>query len=297
MNIGHERPVELSVIIPCFNAARTLGTQLAALASQEWSESCEVIVVNNNSTDDSVNVARAFERRLPNLRVVDATARQSPAHARNSGAAIALGESLAFCDADDEVAPGWVAAMATALEKHDFVAGRWELEKLNSPSIRATRGSGQAHGLQQYTYPPYLPHAGGGSLGVKRRLHAEIGGFDESLPILEDTDYCWRLQLAGHELHFVPEAVTHIRFRGTPRDIFKQARSYGAYNVVLYRRYQQHGMPTLSWASEAQAWIKLLRRLPYIFDGKRRPKWVRDFGWHYGRVQASVKFRTPVTRR
>ena len=67
------------------------------------------------------------------------------------------------------------------------------------------RGNFQRDGLIPYTYPPFLPHAGGSSLGVKRALHEAIGGFDEDLPALEDTDYCWRIQLAGTPLVLVPE--------------------------------------------------------------------------------------------
>lgn len=297
MHESHGATVKLSVVIPCFNASSTIGFQLEALARQQWDQTWEVIVVDNNSTDDTIERARAFEGHIPGLRVVPAPAKQGPAHARNTGAATALGESLAFCDADDEVAPGWVAAMGTALEEHHFVAGKWELEKLNPPWVRTTRGAGQAHGLQQYTYPPYLPHAGGGSLGVRRKLHLEIGGFDESLRILEDTDYCWRLQLAGYELTFVPDAVTHIRFRQTTRATFAQARGYGAYNVVLYRRYRRHGMPRLGWTRGAKVWIKLLLGLPHMFNWSRRSKWVRQFGWHLGRLEASVLCRTPVIQR
>lgn len=287
---------KLSVVVPCYNAASTLGTQLEALARQEWTEPWELIISDNNSTDGSIHIASAFSDRIPGLRVVRATGKQGPAHARNTGAAAARAESLAFCDADDEVAPGWIAAMGQALEEHDFVAGRWELEKLNPPWIRVTRGAGQSTGLQQYTYPHYLPHAGGSTLGVKRALHFEIGGFDESLPVLEDTDYCWRMQLAGHRLTFVPDGVTHVRFRQATREIFGQARRYGAFNVVLYRRYQQHGMPKLHWKQGAKAWYSLFRRLPHLLDSTRRAKWIRDLGWQLGRLEASVKCRTPVIR-
>jgi glycosyltransferase involved in cell wall biosynthesis len=287
-----EAPLKLSVIIPCFNAADTLGAQLAALAAQEWGQPWEVIIADNNSTDGSVEVARAYQARLPHLRIVDASGRKGQPYALNAGAAAARGESLVFCDADDVVAPGWIAAMGNALATHDFIACRWEVEELNSPRVRGTRKAEQVHGLQQYKYPPYLPHAGGGSLGIKRRLHIEIGGYDESLPTLHDTDYCWRLQRRGVKLHFVPEAVLHVRFRDTISGVYRQAHSYGEYNVALYKRYRQLGMPPSGWRRALEGWWKLVRRLPDLRRPHTRLRWFRHLGWRMGRLRGCVKHRT-----
>jgi glycosyltransferase involved in cell wall biosynthesis len=93
-----------------------------ALANQSWSEPWEVVVANNKSTDDSMGIVEGYKKQLPNLRIVDASVRQGQPYALNVGAACAQGEAIAFCDADDEVAPGWVAAMGEALSRYDFVA-------------------------------------------------------------------------------------------------------------------------------------------------------------------------------
>lgn len=53
---------------------------------------------------------------------------------------------------------------------------------------------------------------GGNNLGIKRSLHDAIGGFDESILLLEDVDYCWRIQEAGMKLHYAPDALLHFRF-------------------------------------------------------------------------------------
>ena len=55
--------------------------------------------------------------------------KKSAAFARNVGARFAKGECLAFCDADDEVAPGWVAAMAKALSDHVVACGKFQFDK------------------------------------------------------------------------------------------------------------------------------------------------------------------------
>jgi len=284
--------MKLSVIIPCFNAANTIAVQLEALANQHWSQPWEVIASDNGSTDNTVAIVEQYKERLPNLNIVDASDQQGAAHAKNIGVLAAAGDALAFCDADDEVAPGWVAAMGEALSKYDFVACRREYEKLNEPWTLKYRRLSQQDKVQEYTYPPYLPHASGSSLGVKRSLYEAVDGFDESIPILDDTDFCWKLQLAGTELHFVPDAVVHYRFRHKLRCIYRQARGYGRSNVLLYKKYRPLGMPKLSWKTGVKAWVKLLINLPKVLLAKEKwPNWIWRLNARIGRLQGCIKYR------
>jgi glycosyltransferase involved in cell wall biosynthesis len=286
--------LKLSVIIPCLNEAAHIAVQLEALANQEWDQPWEVLVCDNGSTDPTVSLAQQYQTRLPRLAIVDASARPGQAHARNVGAQVARGELLAFCDADDEVGPGWVAAIGTALAQHDCVASRFEPGKLNAPWLLNSRACPQQSNLQQYTYPPYLAHASSSGLGIKRACHEAIGGFDETMRFLEDTDYCWRLQLAGVNLHFVSDAVIHYRFRDRLDEIYWQAYRYAKYNVLLYKKYRPQGMPPLqvSWQAEARAWWQLLRRLPRLQQPAKRARWARELGRRMGRLSGSIAYRT-----
>jgi glycosyltransferase involved in cell wall biosynthesis len=284
--------MKLSVIIACYNGANTIATQLEALAHQRWPEPWEVIVVDNRSTDESMAVVDRFRKRLPNLRTVDAWEQQGQAYALNVGVRASTGDALLFCDADDEVAPGWLDAMGRALSEHDFVAGRLNIDKLNPPWIAHSHPNPQQNGLNRYTYPPYLPHGGGCNLGTKRSCHEAIGGFDESVPIVHDTDYCWRLQRAGIDLYFAPDAVLYVRYRNTLRGLYRQARSYGMNNVLLYKRYRPLGMPPLARKAGLTQWIKLVRSLPRIRRKGDLARWIWRFGWRVGRLQGSVKYRT-----
>jgi GT2 family glycosyltransferase len=250
-----------------------------------------VIVVDNRSTDESMAVVERYRGRIPKLRTVDAWDQQSQAYALNVGVRASTGEGLLFCDADDEVGPGWLAAMGRALAEHDFVAGRLDTDKLNAPWIAQSHANPQRHGLNCYRYPPYLPHAGGCNLGVRRACHDAVGGFDESVPIVHDTDYCWRLQHAGIELHFVPDALLYVRFRSTPWRLYRQARSYGMYNVLLYKRYRPLGMPPLSRKEGVAEWPKLLRALPGIRGRAGLARWLWKCGWRVGRLQGSLRYR------
>ena len=284
--------MKLSVIVPCFNAADTLGDQLEALANQQWSEPWEVIIADNGSTDGSMAIVKQYQSKLSNLRIVDASERKGRAYACNLAALAAAGEAIAFCDADDEVGAGWVAAMGEALSKYDFVACRLDCEKLNESWTTKYRSLHlQSEGPIEYKYPAYLPHAAGASLGVKRSLHQAVGGFDETLLRLQDTDYCWRLQLAGTELHFVPDAVIYYRFRHTVGGLYRQAHLWGEYNVFLYKKYRALGMPKLSWKASVKAWLHLLKRTFQVLSNEDRAAWLWLLGWRIGRIQGCLKYK------
>ena len=79
----------LSVIIPARDAGATIGTQLEALAAQQWPGRWEVIVADNGSRDDTVARAEAWRDRLPGLRVIDASSVPGASHARNVAAELA----------------------------------------------------------------------------------------------------------------------------------------------------------------------------------------------------------------
>ncbi len=286
--------MKLSVIIPCLDAAETLPLQLEALAGQAWEEGWEVIVADNGSRDGSRAVTEGFRDRIPGLRVVDASGRRGQAHARNAGAAAAEGDALLFCDADDQVAPGWLAAMGRALAEHEFVASRYDTGPLNPAWVRQVHANPQRDGLNPYTYPPFLPHAGGGGLGVRAELHRAVGGFDESMPALEDTDYCWRIQLAGHAFHFVPEAVVRIRFRDTLAGLYRQSLSFGEHNVRIYTMYRGRGMPHLGPWPGILKWVKLLLRAPQLLTRSGRAAWIGQLGWRLGRLRGCLRHRVPA---
>ena len=120
---------ELSVIIACFNGAETLEETLASLVVQEWDRPWEILFADNGSTDASAALFAAGARAHPGVRMraVDAGAEKGKSYALNLGIRMAAGRALLFCDADDTVAPGWLAAMGAALDRHPFVAARIDL--------------------------------------------------------------------------------------------------------------------------------------------------------------------------
>lgn len=286
--------MKLSVVIPCCNAAGVIGIQLEALARQSWSGQWEVIVADNGSTDDSISVVKQYADRFPHLRVVDASAQRGASHARNMGVRAATGDAIVFCDADDEVAHGWLEAMGKALSDHQFVACSVDATKLN-PEWTQIHDDFQAHGLGKLAWYPYLHHAGGSSLGVKRALFQAIGGFDEGLEYCEDTDFCCKVQLSGVSLHFVPDAVLHVRYRTTYRGVYRQARNWAKASVCVFKKYrvrQNRGL--WRWSPYWRQWKWILGIVwQNVGQAKGRACLVWHLGWQIGLLMGSIRYRIP----
>lgn len=239
-----EDPPELSVVIAARDAADTLPAQLDALAAQDAPIRWEVIVADNGSTDGTGDLVRARARDWAMLRLVSADQTEGAGHARNLGAMAAGGRWLAFCDADDVVGTGWVAALASALSDSALVAGRLEWRRLNDVAARRSRALPQQDRLQSTAPLDRLWHASASNLAIRADLFHTLGGFDVAARYLQDTDLCWRAQLSGVPLTFAPDAMVHMRLRHGLRAAWRQGRNTGAGERWLTERYARHAART-----------------------------------------------------
>ena len=245
MTPGPEQTASLppvSVVICCRNSASTLADTLDAVARQEYGGWWEVVVVDNGSTDDTAAVARRFESRVPDLRVVPVPNPGHQARALNVGIRESKSDILVLLDSDDEVGPDYLLHMAKALERHDFVGAAMDVTRLNAPELLGRRDQLQVDGIDSFC--GYLPAVVGAAMGVRREPIERIGGFDENLPTQHDLDISWRLAAAGVEPAFVPDATLHYRYRPSARATFLQEFGYGDGEVVAIPHVPRGGDAT-----------------------------------------------------
>jgi GT2 family glycosyltransferase len=273
----------ISVVIAVRDGMPWLEEQLEALSEQQATFDWEVVVADNGSSDGSPALVSTWETRFAAIRLVDASQRRGPSAARNIGADHARGDLLAFCDADDVVRPGWLAAISSGLGDADVVAGALEHGSLNgvaetTPSLAVTRQLGQ------------VPAGLAANLGVRRSAFESLGGFDEDLAVGEDIDLCWRLQFAGYRFAPVPEAVVSKRERQTAKEVFAHGITHGRSGPRLYRKHRTSGIrPDLK--DTAKAWGWLLVEIPWLFRRDLRRRWLRVAGVRLGRLVGSVENR------
>lgn len=283
--------VDVSVVIPFRSAAPYIQTQLEALERQDFAGDWEIIAVDNGSRDASRQIAESFLARL-NLRLVDAPAsRGGAAYATNVGVLHARGAKLIFIDADDEIEPGYISAMAAALDVHDFVTSAFDHRALNADWVQSAHGPA----WRQPDEPLFvqfgvLPFAGG-SIGVSRPVYEKVGGFPEQLPRMYDIAFSWEVQFAGTSLHYVPEAVYRVRYRNSLCGLLRQGFAGGSTAPLLYTRYRAAGMERRHLAEVAKSWARLALRFARARSRAELAPLMIALGRELGRPSGSIRHR------
>lgn len=279
------------MVIPLRNGQRWIAQQLSALSEQRYEGSWEVVVADNGSTDAGVPAALAFRDHLPALRVVDAGARRGINHARNVGTDAAHGDLLLFCDADDVVGAGWIAAMVEAAGDADVVGGRLRWDLLNDELSRSWHAVTEMSGLS--TGHGFLPYPAGGNLAVWASVARRLGWDERFAYGSSDQEFGWRAQLAGLRVAFAPEAVVQQRLRSSLWAVARQQYVYGMSEVKLVRAFRAHRLARPDQRAALRRWRWLWRRRSDLWASPQlRGQWARRAALRAGRLAGTLRYRT-----
>jgi|SRR5208282_299961 glycosyltransferase involved in cell wall biosynthesis len=219
--------LNITVILCTYNRCQSLARALDSVAAQTFSESVEweVLVVDNNSRDQTRDVAEDFCRRYPGRFRYLFEPRQGKSYALNAGIREARGDILAFLDDDVTVEPRWLQNLTSAL--HDgqwagsggrilpmrgFVPPRWLA--LDGPrslagALFAYWDPGDVPG--ELKDPPY-----GANMAFRKEMfdrhghfRTDLGPFPDSKIGFEDTEFGRRLIAGGECLRYVPSAIVY----------------------------------------------------------------------------------------
>jgi len=172
----------LSIVIPTFNEEKLLPFLLESIKKQNGVK-VEIIVSDNNSTDNTRQIAASF-----GAKIVDGGL---PAKARNNGAASATSDTILFLDADVILpAPDFLKKTLFEFNKNDFGIATCEFLPISEKTI--DKLFHQAANFYLKKAQPIMPHIPGFCIFVRKEIHKKINGFDENLKLAEDHDYANR---------------------------------------------------------------------------------------------------------
>jgi len=228
------RESALSVIIPAYNAEKTVYSCLSALHDQSLPKrDYEIVVVDDGSTDDTSKIAKEF-----NVKYLFQT-NQGPATARNKGVSAAQGTIVLFTDSDCIPDYNWIEEMVSPFNDPD-VAGVKGAYKTTQTDLAARFA--QAEFEDRYDLlkrHPSIDMIDTYSAAFKKDIFLQIGGFDQNFPVAnnEDTDLSYRLATAGYKLVFNPEASVYHSHPDTFIKYLKLKFWRGYWRMIVYRRY------------------------------------------------------------
>jgi GT2 family glycosyltransferase len=234
--------MKVSVIMPSHNRSDALKLTLGTLAEQRFDAEWEVVVVNNNSTDDTDDVVKAQTMPCP-LKLVHRTTPGAVAASRNAGAREAEGEYLIFIDNDILVDPDFVkshvdlldanagcwivGAIAALPEQEELPLGKFRLS-LQKPSL-----DNAVHETIGFT---------GANCSLPRSDFEKLGGFDEGFFISssEDQELALRARAElGIRVLSAPHIVgVHNDWAGwTFEDYCRRQRLYSQTDYYFWKKY------------------------------------------------------------
>lgn len=265
---------EVSVIIPAYNAAPWLDEAVASVLAQTHSD-LEVIIVNDGSTDNTLQIAHGFMD--DRVRVVN-QANAGVSAARNAGIAAAGGEYICFMDADDAMLPANLATKLTCLRNNQaewVFSGLILCDALLRPTgvvLKGTEGNQLRTLLLQQV--PAVPGAGS-NIMAHRHCFEQGVRFDEHLSTSADQDIS--IQLARR---FKGCRAPHadVLYRNVPGSMSKSLTANQRDHLRLFHKVRQQGlldaplfrrkcMANVYWAIGGSWWLlagKHLRAMPFF---------------------------------
>ena len=233
----------ISVVVCSYNGARTLRDCLEGLRRLEYPD-FEVIVVDDGSTDATAAIAHEHCFR------VISTENRGLSNARNTGAAAATGEIVAYTDDDARPDPHWLHYLADAFRREDWAG-------VGGPNIAPAEDGWVAHCVANAPGGPLhvlvsdreAEHIPGCNMAFRKTALESVGGFDPRFRVAgDDVDLCWRLLDRGMKLGFHPGAMVWHHRRSSLRAYWRQQRGYGKAEALLEakwpERYNEMGHAT-----------------------------------------------------
>src|SRR4051794_35505001 len=229
--------LDISVIIPAYNAAASIGACIESVLAQQTRERYELLVVDDGSTDCTGEVAA----RYPRVRVLR-QANTGVGGARNLGAREARGWILCFIDADCVATSGWLDALVGAIRD-------------GADGVKGTLLTNQPEPVARFTQIEYedkydrmavrsrIDFIDMGSAAYRRDVMLELGegGFDTSFPgaSVEDQEFSYRLAKLGCDLRFVAGATVYHRHPTTLRSYIRRKFNIGRWKVLVHVRHPE----------------------------------------------------------
>jgi len=242
------------VVITVRNEAQHIGQLLDSLLDQAGP--FEVVLVDAESRDGTLETARAFAARHPEvLRVIERPG--SRGIGRNTGVREARGEFVAFIDGDCFADSQWLKNLRVGLAASPVVAGR--------TVVVGTHSYGQLERveLRQKGFDVTYPSC---NLAYRRDLFLKLGGFDARFITAEDIDLNMRAVQAGATIAYRPEAIVYHHMRTTFARFLIQAfwNGYGRKQLTekhgsLWGRYRVRRL--ISDQRGVMAWVRLTAAL------------------------------------
>lgn len=186
-----------SIVIPCYNARRTLKETVNSVLAQTL-ENWEMIIVDDGSNDGSLDTITELSRQDKRIKLAKIS-HQGVSIARNTGIRLSTGRYIAFLDADDLWRQDKLHLHAEHLLRYQQVGVSFARVRFMSPSGRplAQLSAVPTHGLDAFSLLTENHVSTSSNIVARRELFESLGGFQEDMSFAEDHEWLFRVAVDG----------------------------------------------------------------------------------------------------
>lgn len=299
---GESETPFVSVVLPVYNDPDGVETTLESLTSLHYPDECyEILVVDNDSTDETPQVIQSFADDHTNVSMLVERDVQSSYAARNRAVEVSRGDILAFIDADMHVEADWLEQIVDVLAESgaDYIGCDVELytpgERTAADHFDKLRGFDIERYINKLQFAPTC------CLVVRREVFETVGSFDDRLVSSGDMEFGNRVADAGFDIHFAQNVTMYHPTRSSLRSNMKKAVRIGRGRYQLSKYYpERYGskfrcllnpagyLPPVPWllSESFRGWESLSLREKAIIYAIAT---VASMGRSYGRVSEALE--------
>jgi glycosyltransferase involved in cell wall biosynthesis len=259
---------KVSVIIPVYNGAATIGRALASVFAQTFAD-YEVVVVNDGSTDDTASVLAGYGDRIRAILLSNGGA----STARNAGVSASSGDYLAFLDDDDEWMEQKLARSAPVLDQEPACSLVYTRAlKVDLNGIEFGTLDGQAEGSESPTMKQLLERPWNvvpSQFMVRRDVFERCGGFHERLSGVEDRYFLLQAREHGY-FHCAPDRLLRKVSRPPYPTVLRREPQYDLFVELVRARYGSAAKGLIAGFNRER--VKVLKQTSRILMKQGRPE-------------------------
>ena len=302
----------VSIVIVNWNGKKHLSYSLSSLKKINY-PSFEVIVVDNGSTDGSIELVNSLTRNKKIIKLIKNKKNLGFAEANNIGFREAKGKYVLLLNNDTKVTPDFLKKLVDVMNENKKIGVVqpkivfMDSKKLQAGGAFLTNtgflyhfGYGKNPDEKKYNQPMDIFSANGSCMLVKREVIERVGLFDpDFFCYFEETDFCWRVWLAGYKIIYVPSSVIYHKGAQTAKRLKSSFVNYHSFKNRIASLIKNLGPAELFKTMPTHFLFCQLAFFAFLVMGKFSSDWAiqKAIGWNFLHLGNTLEKRKKIQNK
>ncbi len=230
----------VSIIVPTFNEENQIIFLLKSLLTQKFSQKYEIIIVDNESTDNTIKVIKEFKNKnkIMNIKVITSIGKLGKV--RNDGILKSSGRFVAFIDADEIADPNWLIELMKKTNEYDGVLGSINSMNPNKNFISKFFDLTLIDRKKFLNKQTKIKIFGTGNLLINQKVFKKGLIFDENFPTAEDGDFSYRFYKKDYKIIFNEKAKIFHKVPETIKQFYFFNKKMAISNLLIFLKHRDY---------------------------------------------------------